>query len=240
MKKVATVCARDCYDTCALIVTLGESEQILSIKGDPKNPVTQGFTCPRGAKDHERLHKNRVMTPFLRKGDHFEQTHWEKGLSIVSERLGEALEKHGAEAALYLDYAGNTGLLTGLFPQRLWNAIGATQTDWALCSTSGRKGLALHYGDSYGTTPIELLSMNLVVFWGFNAAVTSSHMWSLAKRARKSQGTRIVVIDPRESRTAKDADLWIQPRPGSDVAFAYGLINYLIQNHYADLDFVGE
>jgi predicted molibdopterin-dependent oxidoreductase YjgC len=88
MKKVSTVCARDCYDTCALIVTLGESEQILSIRGDPKNPVTQGFTCPRGAKDHERLHKNRVMTPFLRKGDHFEQTDWEKGLSVVSQHLG--------------------------------------------------------------------------------------------------------------------------------------------------------
>ena len=52
MKQVLTVCARDCYDTCSLKVTLGESEQILSIKGDPANPITQGFTCPRGAKDH--------------------------------------------------------------------------------------------------------------------------------------------------------------------------------------------
>ena len=54
-KQVSTTCARDCYDTCALIVTLDESGQILSIKGDSKNPVTQGFTCPRGAKDHEQV-----------------------------------------------------------------------------------------------------------------------------------------------------------------------------------------
>ncbi len=240
MKKISTVCARDCYDTCALIVTLGESEQILSIKGDPRNPVTQGFTCPRGAKDRERLYKNRVEAPFLRIESHFERTDWEQGLSVVSQKLGEVLEKRGPEAVLYLDYAGNSGLLTEVFPRRLWNAIGATQTDRALCSNSGHTALALHYGESYGITPIELLSMNLVVFWGFNAAVSSPHVWSLARQARKSQGTQMVVIDPRESRTAKNADLWIQPRPGSDVALAYGIINHLIQNDYVDLDFIEE
>ena len=238
MKKVSTVCARDCYDTCALIVTLGESEQVLSVKGDPKNPVTQGFTCPRGAKDHERLYKNRVEAPFLRKGDHLERTDWEKGLNVVSQKLGEILEKHSSEAVLYLDYAGNMGLLTTAFPKRIWNDIGATQTDWALCSNSGHKALALHYGDSYGITPVEILSMDLLAFWGFNAAVSSPHMWSLAKKARKLRGAQIVVIDPRESRTAKSADLWIQPIPGSDVALAYGVINYLIQNDYIDLEFI--
>jgi anaerobic selenocysteine-containing dehydrogenase len=240
MKEVATVCARDCYDTCALIATLDESEQILSIRGDRRNPVTRGFTCPRGAKDRERLYENRVAAPFLREGDHFEQADWEKGLSTVSERLGETLENHGAEAILYLAYAGNTGLLTGEFPQRLWNAMGVTQTDWALCSASGHKALGLHYGSSYGTTPLELLSTDLVVFWGFNAAVSSPHMWALARKARKLRGTQLVVIDPRESRTAKDADHWIQPRPGSDVALAYGVINHLIENNNVDLDFTAK
>ncbi len=240
MKQVTTVCARDCYDTCALIVTLGESGQILTVKGDPKSPVTRGFTCPRGAKDHERLHKNRVEAPFLRKGNSFERITWDEALSIVSQELGEILEKHGPQAVLYLDYAGNMGLLAGAFPQRLWNAIGATQTDWALCSSSGHEALSLHYGRSYGLAPIELLSMNLVVFWGFNAAVSSPHMWALARKARKSQGAQIVVIDPRESRTAKKADLWIQPGPGSDVALAYGIINYLIQNDHVDLEFIRE
>jgi len=240
MNKVATVCARDCYDTCALIVALDESERVLSVRGDKQHPVTQGFTCPRGAKDHERLYKNRVEAPFLREGTRFEQTDWDKALSVVSQELGGVLQKRSAEAVLYLYYDGNTGLLTGEFPQRLWNAIGATQTDYALCSYSGREGLALHYGSSYGTTPVELSSMNLVVFWGFNAAVSSPHMWSLARRTRRTQGTRIVVIDPRESRTAKDADLWIQPRPGSDVALAYGIINYLIQDGHVDLDFIRE
>ena len=238
MKEVPTVCARDCYDTCALIVRLGESGQIQGIRGDSKNPMTQGFTCPRGAKDHERLYENRVRAPSLRRGDRFEETGWETALDIVSEKLREGLDRHGPESVLYLDHAGNTGLLTGAFPTRLWNARGATQTDQGICSASGHAALGLHYGDSYGMAPIDLPSMNLVVFWGFNAAVSSPHIWSLARKARKERGAQIVVIDPRESRSARDADLWIQPWPGSDVALAYGLINHLSQSGYFDLDFL--
>jgi len=240
MKQVSTVCARDCYDTCALIVTLGESGEVLSVRGDARNPVTQRFTCPRGAKDHERLYKNRVEAPCLGRGDRFEQTDWEQALSVLSQKLSEVLEEHGPEAVLYLDYAGNTGLLTEPFPRRLWNGIGATLTDGGLCTKSGRAALDLHYGDSYGISPMELLSMGLIVFWGFNAAASSPHIWALAQKARKESGTRIVVIDPVRNQTAKSADLWIQPRPGSDVALAYGVINQLIWNDKIDVEFIEE
>jgi len=217
---------------------LGESGQILSVKGDPANPVTQGFTCPRGAGDHERLYKNRVENPSFRKGEYFEKVRWKEALDLVSRKLADTIEKYGPESVLYLDYAGNMGLLTTVFPKRLWNSIGATQTDWSLCSKSGHSALALHYGDSYGVKPVEIPSMNLVVFWGFNAAVSSPHMWALAKKARRERGAKIIVIDPRESKTARSADLWIQPMPGSDVALAYGIINCLIRKDYINLEFI--
>lgn len=240
MQKISTVCARDCYDTCALTATLGEAGQVLSLKGDPRNPVTQNLTCPRAAKDHERLHRNRVEAPFLHRGDGFRRTNWTKALGAMAQELRQVLDEHGPEAVLYLDYAGNTGLLTEPFPRRLWNGIGATLTDGGLCTKSGRAGLALHYGDCYGITPTELLSMGLVVFWGFNAAASSPHIWALAQKARKLHGTRIVVIDPVRNQTAKRADLWIRPRPGSDVALAYGVINYLIQSDKIDDEFIEE
>ncbi|RLD07294.1 MAG: formate dehydrogenase [Chloroflexota bacterium] len=238
MKQISTVCPRDCYDTCSLIVTIGDEEEVLSVEGDPRNPVTQGFACPRGAKDQARLYKNRVEAPVIRQGKGFERVDWEEALDVSAQKLGGILEEYGPEAVLFLDYAGNTGLLTGAFPRRLWNSIGATQTDRALCCESGHEGLALHYGNSHGITPTELREQKLIVFWGFNAAVSSPHIWSLAQQARRSQGARIVVIDPRKSRTAKKADLWIQPRCGSDVGLVYGLINYLIQNDCVNLEFV--
>jgi anaerobic selenocysteine-containing dehydrogenase len=238
--EVPTVCARDCYDTCSLIARLDESGQIQSIRGDPSNPVTRGFTCPRGARDHHRLYENRVPAPSLRLDDRFQETDWETALGRVSEKLRETLDKDGPQSVLYLNYAGNTGLVTQGFPSRLWNAIGATQTDLALCSASGHAGLGLHYGASYGVDPEELLSTKLIVFWGFNAAVSSPHLWALAREARTAHGAQIVVVDPRESRTARGADLWVQPWPGSDVALTYGLIDYLRRRRYLDLDFLQE
>jgi len=238
MKHILTVCPRDCYDTCTLSITLGKSGQIVSIKGDPDHPITQGFTCPRGAKDHERLYKNRVEAPYVRQGDDFKQIDWETALNIVSQKLAETLKEHGSEPVLSINYAGNTGLLTEVFPQRLWNALGATQTDHAICSKSGHKALALHYGESYGITPDELSQMDLIVFWGFNAAVSAPHIWKLARSSRKSRRTKIVVIDPVKTQTAEQADIWIQPRPGSDVALAYGVMNYLIQHDYVNPGFI--
>lgn len=56
---------------------------------------------------------------------------------------------------LTLNYAGNCGRLTNVFPQRLWYALGATHTGYAICTKSGHTGLKLHYGQSYGIMPDE-------------------------------------------------------------------------------------
>ena len=65
-------------------------------------------------------------------------------------------------------------------------------------------------------------------------------MWKLAQRAQNSQKAVIIVVDPIKNKTAKKADLWIQAKPGSDVALAYGIINYLIKNNYIDHSFIGK
>jgi anaerobic selenocysteine-containing dehydrogenase len=238
MKDFSTVCARDCYDTCSLIVSVDDAGQVCGIKGDPEHPLTRGFACPRAARDHHRLYENRIDAPFLRRGEKLEQTDWQTALDLVAERLSEVIEEYGSDSVLFLDYAGNTGLLTGAFPTRLWNVLGASQTDKALCSVSGHAGLALHYGDSYGLDTLDLPSRKLIAFWGFNAAVSAPHLWALARRARQTAGARIVVVDPRRSRSAADADLWLQPWPGTDVALIYGLISYLITAGCVDHEFL--
>ncbi|MCP4399689.1 MAG: molybdopterin-dependent oxidoreductase, partial [bacterium] len=240
MKKMYTVCARDCYDTCSLVVTLDNDEHIVSIQGDPNHPITQGFVCPRGAKDHERLLKNRVQAPFLRQNGTLVEAKWDQSLDVAAQKLRELLDRYGPGAVLSINYAGNMGLLSGAFSQRIWNALGATQTDRAICSESGNRGIALHYGDRYGTQPEELLEMDLIVFWGFNPAVSASHLWSPAKKARRTRGTKIVVVDPRKSQSAAQADLWIQLRPGTDVALSYGVMNRLIRQDAINRDFINQ
>ncbi len=236
-----TVCPRDCYDTCFLKAHCDEDGRLLSVTADPVNPVTERLLCPRSAKDAARVYSGRVLYPQRRIGPagkgHFVRITWDEAIRLVVEKLTSALKKRGSEALLTLDYAGNTGLLSRNFPLRLWNALGATRTDYALCSRSGHEALKLHYGSSNGLEPEELLKCRSIIFWGFNVAESSPHIWRLAEKAR-AQGSVIAAIDPRESRTARNADLHVAPRPGSDVALAYGIARSLIEDDRLDREFL--
>ena len=208
------------------------------MKADPDHPITRGILCPRGAADGNRLLLNRIDGPHVRQGDKHIKTEWQKTLDLVAEKLAHTLQEYGPSAVLHLDYAGNVGMLARVFPKRLWNAIGATQTDGAVCSKSGHAALSLHYGASYGQQPDEIVTKKLIVFWGMNAAVSFPHLWHLARKARNESGARIVVVDPRKNRTAEGADLYLQIRPGTDVVLSYGLLHFLISKDTVEKAFI--
>jgi len=237
-KHVNTVCARDCYDTCVLTVTTDADGHPVRMTGSPDDPITRGIQCPRAAGDLKRLIRNRVHVPHIRDGERLVPATWDEALTRVSRKLIDTLEQYGPASTLYLDYAGHMGLSTSQFSKRFWHAIGATMTDGAICSTSGKVGIRLHYGETYGINPANTGAFPLIVFWGFNAAVSAPHLWQLALEARKRRGAVIVVIDPIRTRTAARADHWVRPNPGTDVALAYGIIRELMHAGAADADFI--
>lgn len=240
-KLVKTQCARDCPDACFMDVEVQDGK-VVSVNGGRDNPVTNGFLCPRGIGDSKRIYsEKRVLYPRVRTGHKpgagFSRVSWDQALSVVGDRLSETLEEYGPESVLLLDYSGNTGLISSQLGTRLWSAIGATHTDHAICSRSGHEALKLHYGLSYGVSPESLLRKKIITFWGFNAKVSSAHQWSLAMKAHEN-GALIVVVDSRRSESAEAADLWLSPRPGSDVALAYGVARCLIELGYIDEEFI--
>ena len=244
MKTIKTVCHRDCPDTCFMDVTVDRGK-IIATRGSTLNPVTRGFLCPRGISDPRRVYsKMRVRHPHLKseagEPGPFRRVSWDVALSLVADRIQDATDTHGREAILLYDYAGNTGFLTWHFAKRLWSALGATTTDYALCSRSGHAGIGLHYGLSYGLQLEDMAASTVILFWGNNARVSAPHIWAMARQARKDRGTILVSVDPRQSPTAKAADIWIQPRPGSDVALCYGIARYLLEKDGVDLGFIGK
>lgn len=240
LKIVKTMCARDCPDACWLDVTV-ENDTIIKVEASTENPYTNGITCPRAAGDPARATSmDRVYYPYIKKPDEpgYDKVEWGQAIDLVTMKLKETIEKHGRESVLLIDYAGNTGYLTIGYSKRIWNALGATMTDYTVCSASGHAGISLHYGLTYGSKPMELESKKNIVFWGNNAKNSSPHQWALATRARRVNDAKIIVVDSRESETAEHANLWICPKPGTDVALAYGVANYLISNELVDLDFI--
>lgn len=220
-----------------MTVSIRDGELVRTM-GDKDNPVTQGVLCPRGYRDIERVYSDeRVLYPHRRVKDGVERISWDDALAILVEKLKNTLNTYGAESCLHVCCIGNQGFFSSYLPQRLFYALGFTQTDDSICSKSGHKALSLHYGLTYGVDPDELVNMGLTVYWGFNAAVSASHLFRLSAKSQK-KGSIIVVIDPRKSETAQAADFWIQPKPGGDVALAYGILKYLIENSMIDSDFI--
>lgn len=241
MKIIKTMCARDCPDACWLDVKVDNNE-VIKVEASSENPFTNNITCPRAAADPKRVSsRSRVLFPYIKNQSSetgFNRVDWPYAMKTLTKKLNETLMKHGRESVLLLDYAGNTGYITIGYSKRLWNALGVTMTDYTICSSSGHAAINLHYGLSYGSPPMDLKTKKNIIFWGFNAKTSSPHQWALSMNARRENDANIIVVDPRESESAESADLWISPRPCSDVALAYGIANYLITNNSVDLNFI--
>jgi len=241
VKTVKTMCARDCPDACWLDVTV-DNDTIIKVEASTENPVTNGLTCPRAIGDPDRTKSmDRVLYPYVRKdasSPRFTKASWDEAIELVTSKLRQTIEEHGRESVLLLDYAGNTGFIASGYSKRLWNSLGVTMTDYTVCSASGHAAIYLHYGLSYGCQPQDLGSKKTIVFWGFNAKTSSPHQWALAATARRENDAKIIVVDPRKSATALLSDIWMGPKPGTDVALAYGIAHYLIINDLVDLDFI--
>ncbi|MCW4048297.1 MAG: molybdopterin-dependent oxidoreductase [Candidatus Bathyarchaeota archaeon] len=236
-----TMCARDCPDACFLTADVEEGTIVL-VRANKDNPVTNGITCPRAHGDPTRVYSlKRALNPYIREEktkSTFSLSNWDETLELVSERLKETIKLHGPESVLLLDYAGNTGFITSSFSKRIWNALGVTKTDYTVCSASGHAAINLHYGLSYGNQPEGLLEKKVIIFWGNNAKVSTPHQWALAMQAKRENDAIIIAIDSRGSETTDMADLWLYPKPGTDVALSYGLANYLIEKGAVDSEFI--
>ena len=238
---VKTQCARDCSDACFMDVEVVDG-RIVSVTGGRDNPVTNGFVCPRGMGDPRRVYsEGRVLYPRLRDGPKpggkFVKASWDDALGEVTLRLKETLEEHGPGRVLLLDYSGNSALVTSGFAMRLWSALGITHTDHSICSHSGHEALKLHYGLSYGVDAETIPGKRSITLWGHNARVSSAHQWAMVMKA-KARGAKIAVVDSRRSESAEAADLWVSPRPGTDVALAYGVARCLTEGGYVDGQFI--
>ncbi len=192
MSFIETVCPRDCYDTCFVKVSVRDGELIRTM-GDKSNTITQGVLCPRGYKDIKRVYSDeRVLYPYKQVNNEFKRISWDDALSLLVEKLQAVLDDSGPHSCLHLSCLGNQGLFSAYLPQRLFYALGFTQTDGSICSKSGHDALSLHYGLTYGIDPEELPFMGLTVYWGFNAAVSAFHLHRLSLQSQKKGGSLLL------------------------------------------------
>lgn len=244
MRTIRTVCPRNCYCTCGMLVTLDEAGQIAAIEGDPENPATGGHVCLKGLSYARRqTYPNRLLTPLRRRGPQrgdgagFEPVSWDAALTEISERLGRVREAHGPTAALYYEGSGSHGALGGL-AMAFWRQFGGCTTTYGdLCWPAGLEATRLTYGANLHNHPRLTVDSRLVILWGHNPAETNVHQWRLILDAQ-ARGATLVAIDPRRTDSTDAADVHLRPRPGTDAALALGLGRAIVDAHLHDTAFL--
>ena len=241
-------CPHDCPDTCSILVTRNDKTgKVVRVQGDPTHPITKGYLCNKVNHYVELVYNdNRVLYPHKRVGPKgpnakFERISWDEALDTITDNMKEVISKYGSEAVQPYSYSGTLGMLGywGM-DQRFWNKMNAARLEQSICIYAAMWAGIYTYGIANGPSIHEACSeAELIILWGTNLVSTGVHAIPFIQKARK-RGAKLIVIDPRVTRTTMMADWHIQPRPGTDAALALGMMKIIVDEGLHDLDFLKE
>ena len=230
-EQVRTTCAY-CGVGCG-IVAKRTGERSVEIKGDLEHPANHGRLCSKGTHLGETVGlEGRLLHPMIGK----RQASWDKALDLVAKRFRQTIAEHGPDSvAFYVsgqllteDYYVANKLMKGF--------IGSANIDTnsRLCMSSAVAGHMRAFGeDVVPASYDDLDAADLIVLVGSNTAWCHPVVYQRI-RARCDAGAKLVVIDPRRTETAEEADLHLAIRPGSDVALMNGLLAHCRSNGLID------
>jgi anaerobic selenocysteine-containing dehydrogenase len=239
---VETACPLDCPDACSLTVTL-RGGRISTIDGGTANEVTRGYICAKVRHFDQRVYgDDRLQFPAIRKGPkgtgQFRRATWDDALETIAANLKDTVAAHGGEAILPLCYGGSNGMLTQDYGDAiLFRRLQASRLLRTVCAApTGAANLGL-YGKMASVVYQDYPAARLIIVWGVNPGASGIHLMPYLKEARE-RGATIVVIDPRATSVARQADIHLPVRPGTDLVVALAMHRHLFETGRADQAFL--
>ncbi|MFD6278014.1 molybdopterin-dependent oxidoreductase [Streptomyces sp. NPDC060209] len=246
--QVRTVCSY-CGVGCGMLLDIGRGPDgrrtVLKATGDKAHPANGGRLCTKGATSAEMLAApGRLTTPLVR-ADRSEEPAplpMETAVKETARRLRAIVDEHGPDAlALYV-----SGQMT-LEAQYLANKLakGFVRTSWIesnsrLCMASAGSGYKLSLGADGPPGSYEDFE-HADTFFVIGSNMADCHpILFLRLMERVKAGAKLIVVDPRRNATADKADLFLQIRPGTDLALLNGLMHLLVENGHTDPEFIAE
>lgn len=225
-----------------MLVEVDQSGRAVRVKGDPAHPFTHGGLCVKVAHYEKRVyHRDRLLYPMKRAGrkgeGRFERISWNEALDTVAAKLKE-IAKDDPQSIVPYSYAGTMGLLqSASMDRRFFHRLGASLLDRTICATAGMFGMRYTVGASVGTNPETVDRAKYALIWGSNIITSNIHLWRYILKAR-ANGARVVCIDPLRTRTAEQSDEHIAIMPGTDAAFALGMMHIILRDGLQDQDYI--
>ncbi|MER7405757.1 molybdopterin-dependent oxidoreductase, partial [Streptomyces sp. NPDC000070] len=207
-------------------------------------PVNRGALCGKGRTAPAVLASNvRLISPLVREGGTLVPTSWDEALDRIAEGLRRTRAEYGADAVGVFGGGGLTNEKAYTLGKFARVALGTSQIDYngRFCMSSaaaaGIKAFGLDRGLPF---PLEdIPKSGCVILVGSNLAETMPPSLRFFTELKENGGT-LIVIDPRRTKTAEQADLHLAPRPGTDLALALGLLHLVIAEGRVDEEYVRE
>lgn len=237
MKKVQSTC-----NYCALDCNLDfyvEEDQIVKVVPTKGYPVNDGFSCIKGINldKQQTLIKNSQQPKILQKDGTMKEVEWDEAFTYVAAQITELQEKYGKESF--------AGISTGQLTMEEFAILGHVMRNYLKTNLDGNTRLCMatsvvahkqSYGfDAPGFTLNDLELSDTIVFIGANPIVAHPIIWD---RVNKNKNKKVIVVDPRRSETAKNADYWYDIKAKSDIYLYYTLANRIIEKDYIDHTFI--
>jgi len=232
---------RMCHGGCGVLVYT-KNAKVVKIAGDPDCPINHGTLCSKGiASVQLAYHPERLTYPVRRIGPKgsgkWERVSWNDALNTIAERILYYKEKFGAES-IVMGYG--TGRENEAAIYRFANLLGTPNV-----LTAGH----FCYGPRIATSIITC-GTNVVVdyenhpkcilVWGNNIVISNPDEYKGESfSVSLDKGAKLIVVDPRLTRIAARADIWLQLRPGTDTALALGMLHVIVHEELYDKAFVG-
>ena len=237
MKKISHGCTLDCADCCKFNVYV-KNDDIIKIEGDKEHPYTKGFICKKGLAHLKRLnHSKRIYKPLIKINDKWKEIEFDEAINIMVKKLSYYKSKFGSKSILYYEQYGNGTVLKSI-GEKFFNFYGGVSlSKGGPCWSAGIAAQKLDFGDSRSHSLEDMLNSKNIFVWGKNPANTTIHTMQMIKMA-KEKGSKIIVIDPIETATAKLADKYIKIKANGDKVLALAMAQIIIKNKLYDEKYI--
>jgi formate dehydrogenase alpha subunit len=237
---VNTVCP---YCGCGCTLCLGVKDgRVVQARPSTESPVNRGTLCVRGCYGYDFIHSpERLSSPLVKVDGEFQETTWEQALEQVAANLKQIKEAYGSDSLAIFGSSKCTNEENYLLQRLARGVLGTNNIDNGsrLYSSASRIGLGASIGYPGTTSSLDVLERSqFIMVIGANPVVSAPAVGYAIKRAVKYKGAELCLIDPRQTRLAHFARLWLQPGVGTDVALLNGLAKVIIDEKKLDLEFV--
>lgn len=232
-----------CGMQCGMNIRVNtETEQVIGVEPRYDFPMNGGRLCPKGVAAYRQVeHDERILRPLIRKNGVLTESSWEEAMDLIVTKIQEIQYKHGKDAVGVYSGSSMTNEKCYLVGKFARIALGTKNIDYngRYCMSSASAGFNQSVGIDRGSTNpwSDIKSADVLLIAGSNTAechpLSMPYIWGA-----RDNGAKLIVVDPRQTRTALAADVHLDVKPGTDIALANGILHILIKEGYVDQEFV--